>query len=154
MSLGSALVLLAAVGLVALDILVASPWTGLPVVLVMAGVTVAVAEQVRQIIASRRGLAGLAGVLWFEGSLLLALLGFLLARVFLVMAMFAGATARQIAAVETYDLVFMGSHGHGRIIELDAWLIEHPRPLKATSSMTPSSSTMRSSSTSSPQRGL
>jgi len=58
---GSALVLLAAVGIVALDILVASPWTGLPVVLVMLIVTLAVAEQVRQIVASRGGAAGLAG---------------------------------------------------------------------------------------------
>ena len=39
------------------------------------------------------------------------------------------------------------------IIEPDAWLIEQPRPLKATSSMTPSSNSS-SSSTSSPQSGL
>ncbi len=108
MSPGSALVLLAAVGIVALDILVASPWTGLPVVLVMLIVTLAVAEQVRQIIASRGGTAGLAGVLWFEASLLLALLGFLVARVFVLTEMFGGATERQIAAAETYILVFMG----------------------------------------------
>jgi len=105
---GSALVLLAAVGIVALDILVASPWTGLPVVLVMLIVTLAVAEQVRQIVTTRGGAAGLAGVLWFEASLLLALLGFLVARVFVLTEMFGGATERQIAAAETYNLVFMG----------------------------------------------
>jgi trk system potassium uptake protein TrkH len=105
---GSALVLLAAVGMFALDILVASPWTGLPVVLVMLSVTVAVGEQVRQIVVARRGLDGLAGVLWFEASLLLALLGFMVARISVLTAMFAGVTARQIAAAETYDLVFLG----------------------------------------------
>jgi len=108
MSPGSALVLLAAALVFVLDIFVASPWTGLPVVLVMLIVTLAVAEQVRQIVASRRGSAGLAGVLWFEASLLLALLGFMVARMFVLTATFGGATARQIAAAETYDLVFMG----------------------------------------------
>ncbi len=107
MSLGSALVLLAAALVFVLDILVASPWTGLPVVLVMLSVTLAVAEQVRQIVVSRRGSAGLAGVLWFEASLLLALLGFLVARVFVLTEMFRGATERQIAAAETYNLVFI-----------------------------------------------
>jgi trk system potassium uptake protein TrkH len=105
-SLGSALVLVTALGVIVLDILVASPWTGLPVVLGMGLVTVAVAEQVRQLIAARRGTAGLAGVIWFEGSLLLALLGFLIARILVLTAMFEGATERQIAAAETYNLVF------------------------------------------------
>jgi trk system potassium uptake protein TrkH len=104
-SIGSALVLATALGIVALDILVASPWTGLPVVLGMGLVTVAVAEQVRQLIVSRRT-AGLAGVIWFEGSLLLALLGFLIARILVLTEMFEGATERQVAAAETYNLVF------------------------------------------------
>lgn len=107
MSPGSALVLLAAALVFVLDILVASPWTGVPVVLVMLIVTLAVAEQVRQIVAARRGSTGLAGVLQFEASLLLALLGFLVARVFVLTEMFGGATDRQVAAAETYDLVFM-----------------------------------------------
>ncbi|HEY8376099.1 MAG TPA: potassium transporter TrkG [Nannocystis sp.] len=107
MSLGSALILLLALGVVALDIAVASPWTGLVIVFAMAGVTLAVAEAVRQMLASRGKPEGLAGVLWFEGSLLLALLGFLGARALVLVDAFAGtADANAIAAAETYDLVF------------------------------------------------
>ena len=80
MSIGSVLVLLVALGVVALDVAVASPWTGLIIVFGMAAVTLAVAEEVRQMIFARRKAAGMDGVLWFEVSLLLALLGFLLAR--------------------------------------------------------------------------
>lgn len=106
-SAGSALVLLAALGVVALDILVASPWTGLPVVLVMAIVTFAAFEQVRQMVTARHKEAGLRGVLWFEVSLIVALVGFLIARTLVLAAMFGGdMDPRRIAAAETYDLVF------------------------------------------------
>lgn len=106
MSLGSALVIVVALGVVALDIVVASPWTGLPVVLGMGLVTLAVAERVRQVLAARRPADGLAGVLWFEGSLLLALLGFVIARALVLAEMFEGRSEAQVAAAETYDLVF------------------------------------------------
>jgi len=106
-STGSALVLLVLLGVFALDLAVASPWTGLPVVLAMALVTFAAFEQVRQMVVARRKAAGLRGVLWFEVALIVALLGFLVARVLVLTAAFGGsATARQIAAGETYDLVF------------------------------------------------
>lgn len=106
-SIGSGIVLLVALGLVALDIAVASPWTGLPVVLGMVIVTFATFEQVRQMVVARRKEAGLRGVLWFEVGLIVALLGFLVARVLVLARAFAGeATAVQIAAGETYDLVF------------------------------------------------
>lgn len=107
MSIGSVIVLLVALGVVALDIAVASPWTGLPVVLGMAIVTFAAFEQVRQMLAARRKEAGLRGVLWFEVSLIVALLGFLVARVLVLARMFGGETGEQVvAAAETYDLVF------------------------------------------------
>src|SRR5690606_14460340 len=89
-SLGSVLVLLVALGLVALDIAVTSPWTGLVIVFGMAFVTLAVAEEVRQMISSRHKEAGLTGVLRFEISLLLALLGFLVARALSLVDAFAG----------------------------------------------------------------
>ncbi len=101
------LILLVALGLVALDIAVASPWSGLPVVLGMAIVTVAVVEQVRQIVAAHGRAARLGGVLRFEVALIFALLGFLVARGFVLVQEFGGAvTARQLAAAETYDLLF------------------------------------------------
>lgn len=107
MSAGSVLVLLVALGLIGLDIAVASPWTGLPVVLLMAIVALSVAEQVRQMVVARKQEVGLRGVLLFEVSLIVALLGFLVARAFLLALQFSGeASARQIAAAETYDLVF------------------------------------------------
>lgn len=107
MSTGSALVLLVLLGVFALDLAVASPWTGLPVVLTMALVTLAAFEQVRQMVVARRKVAGLRGVLWFEVALIVALLGFLVARALVLTAAFGGdATPRQIAAGETYDLVF------------------------------------------------
>jgi trk system potassium uptake protein TrkH len=106
-SAGSVIVLLVALGLVALDIAVASPWTGLPVVLLMALVALAVAEQVRQMVVARKKEAGLRGVLLFEVGLIVALLGFLVARSFVLALMFSGdATAKQVAAAETYNLVF------------------------------------------------
>jgi trk system potassium uptake protein TrkH len=106
-SAGSVIVLLVALGLVGLDIAVASPWTGLPVALLMAIVTLSVAEQVRQMIVARKQEAGLRGVLLFEVSLIVALLGFLVARAFVLALQFSGdAGERQIAAAETYDLVF------------------------------------------------
>jgi trk system potassium uptake protein TrkH len=106
-SFGSWLVLLLALGLVALDIAVASPWTGLPVVLGMAFVTLGIGEQVRQLVAARRQAVGLSGVLRFEVALILSLLGFLIARSFVLVVEFSGeATLREIAAADTYDLVF------------------------------------------------
>ncbi|MDC0723257.1 TrkH family potassium uptake protein [Nannocystis bainbridge] len=107
MSIGSLIVLLVAVAVVALDVAVASPWTGLLVVLGMGIVTLAVAEQVRQMIAAHRKDANLGGVLWFEVALFLALLGFFLARAVILGDAFDGPlTARRLAAAETYDLVF------------------------------------------------
>ena len=109
MSIGSVLVLLLALGVVALDVGVASPWTGLVIVFGMAAVTLAVAEEVRQMIFARRKAEALAGVLWFEVSLLLALLGFLLARTLALTAAFGGDLgASGVAAAKTYDLVFTG----------------------------------------------
>ncbi|MCY1004874.1 TrkH family potassium uptake protein [Nannocystis pusilla] len=108
MSIGSVLVLLVALGVVALDVAVASPWTGLIIVFGMAAVTLAVAEEVRQMIfARRKAAAGMDGVLWFEVSLLLALLGFLLARTLALTGQFGGTLeASGLRALETYDLVF------------------------------------------------
>src|SRR5690606_12992345 len=64
-------------------------------------------EQIRQMVAARRDAAGLRGVMWFEVGLLAALLGFLVARAAVLVEMLGGAaTARQIAAAETYNLVF------------------------------------------------
>jgi trk system potassium uptake protein len=101
------IVLLAALGLVALDIAVASPWVGLPVVLGMGIVTVAAFERVRQTVARHGGAAGLGGLLRFEVALLAALVGLMVARGFVLLHEFEGsATARQIAAAETYDLLF------------------------------------------------
>ncbi|MFY0532847.1 hypothetical protein [Nannocystis pusilla] len=107
MSIGSLIVLVVAVAVVALDVAVASPWTGLLVVLGMGIVTLAVAEQVRQMIAARRKSADVGGVLWFEVTLFLALLGFLVARAFILGDAFDGPLSeRRLAAAETYDLVF------------------------------------------------
>src|SRR5262249_20163151 len=104
---GSILVLLAALGVVVLDIALGSAWTGLLVSFAMATVALAVAEAGRQMVAVRRRAAELSGVLWFEASLLLALVGFLVARVLILAEQFAGtAGERAIAAAETYDLVF------------------------------------------------
>ncbi len=106
-SIGSGIILLVALGLVALDIAVGSPWTGLPVVLGMAIVAFAAFEQVRQMVVARGKAAGLRGVLWFEIGLIVALLGFLVARVLVLARSFSGeATAAQAAAGDTYDLVF------------------------------------------------
>jgi trk system potassium uptake protein TrkH len=118
-SAGSVIVLLVALGLVGLDIAVASPWTGLPVVLLMAIVTLSVAEQVRQMIAARKQEAGLRGVLLFEVALIVALLGFLVARAFVLALEFSGdASERQIAAAETYNLVFttLGAIAGGLVV--------------------------------------
>jgi len=114
---GNWLILLAAVAVIALDVSVAAPWTGLPVLILMALVVLAVAERMRQLISERREpvvTAGpqanwLGGVLWFEGALLAALFGFMVARGVLVWHMFnpdgVDPVAR-VAAAQTYDLVF------------------------------------------------
>lgn len=117
MPVGNWLILLAAVAVIALDVSVAAPWTGLPVLILMALVVLAVAERMRQLISERREpvvTAGpqanwLGGVLWFEGALLAALFGFMVARGVLVWHMFnpdgVDPVAR-VAAAQTYDLVF------------------------------------------------
>jgi trk system potassium uptake protein TrkH len=113
---GNWLVLLVALAVVALDVSVTAPWTGLPVFIGMLLVVLAVAERTRQLVAGRRtapalgGAAGsLGGVLWFEGMLLVALVGFAVARGLLVWHMFdpdgVDAAGRD-AAAQTYDLVF------------------------------------------------
>ncbi|MBL9101121.1 MAG: TrkH family potassium uptake protein [Myxococcales bacterium] len=107
MSVGNWLILALALGIVALDITAASPWTGLPVVLGMAFVTLAIGELVRQTVAVHRKTGGFAAVLRFEVALIAGLLGFLVARAFVLAVQFSGeATARQVASAETYDLVF------------------------------------------------
>ncbi len=121
MPVGNWLVLLVALAIVALDVGLTSPWTGLPVLIGMVLVVLAVAERTRQLLAERRTSvppptlqpqqpAGwLSGVLWFEGALLLALLGFAVARGFVVVHMFApeaGDAASRAGAAQTYDLVF------------------------------------------------
>ncbi len=119
---GNWLVLLVALAIVGLDISLALPWTGLPVLVGMLLVVLAVAERVRQLVVAPRtaghlgqpGQPGqpagwLSGVLWFEGSLLIALLGFTVARFFVVLHMFspsAGDVASRAGAAQTYDLVF------------------------------------------------
>ncbi len=121
---GNWLVLLVALAIVGLDISLGSPWTGPPVLIGMLLVVLAVAERLRQLVAQPRtaqpGQPGppgppgqsagwLSGVLWFEGSLLVALLGFAVARFFVVLEMFsptAGDAASRAGAAQTYDLVF------------------------------------------------
>jgi len=113
---GNWLILLVALAIVGLDLALASPWTGLPVLVGMLLVVLAVAERLRQLVAQPRVTAApgqpagwLSGVLWFEGSLLLALLGFTVARLFVVLHMFApgaGDAASRAGAAQTYDLVF------------------------------------------------
>jgi trk system potassium uptake protein TrkH len=114
MPVGNWLVVLVVLAVFALDIGVASPWTGLPVMLVMLGLLVAVAERTRQVLGERRAAqvdaAGwLAGVLWFEGALVAALIGFAVGRGVVLYHMFvpdSGDMAGRIAAAQTYDLVF------------------------------------------------
>ncbi len=113
---GNWLVLLVALAIVGLDLALRSPWTGPPVLVLMLLVVLAVAERVRQLVVQPRtaAVAGqpagwLSGVLWFEGSLLVALLGFAVARFFVVLQMFsptAGDVASRAGAAHTYDLVF------------------------------------------------
>ena len=115
---GNWLILLAALAVVVLDISVAAPWTGLPVLVGMLLVVLAVAERMRQLAAERRtptpAVVGqqanlLGGVLLFEGVLLAALVGFAVARGVIVWHMFnpdgVDPTGRA-AAAQTYDLVF------------------------------------------------
>ncbi len=116
MPVGNWLILLVALVVVGVDISVAAPWTGLPVVVVMLLVVLAVAERMRQLVTERRSptAAGqpanwLGGVLLFEGALLAALVGFMVARGLVVWHMFTpdGAdVAARAAAAQTYDLVF------------------------------------------------
>lgn len=115
---GNWLIVLAALAIVALDISVAAPWTGLPVFLGMLLVVLAVTERVRQLVAARRtptpAAAGqqanlLGGVLLFEGVLLAALVGFTVARGLIVWHMFNPDGVDPVgraAAAQTYDLVF------------------------------------------------
>ena len=115
MPVGNWLVVLLVLAAFAVDIAVASPWTGLPVIVVMLGVLVAVAERTRQVLGERRaarsdGAGGLEGVLWFEGALALALVGFAVARGLVLYHMFvpdSGDMAGRVAAAQTYDLVFV-----------------------------------------------
>ncbi len=103
------LLLFVALAVVALDVSVAAPWTGLPVFIGMLIVVLAVAERIRQLVTGRRQLAGgLGGVLWFEGALLAGLVGFAVARGLLVWHMFdpAGVDPGRTAAAQTYDMVF------------------------------------------------
>jgi trk system potassium uptake protein TrkH len=114
MPVGNWLVVLLVLAVFALDIAVASPWTGLPMIVVMLGTLVAVAERTRQILGERRaakvdGAGGLEGVLWFEGALALALVGFAVARGLVLYHMFgpdSGDMTGRVAAAQTYDLVF------------------------------------------------
>ena len=116
MPVGNWLILLVALVVVGVDISVAAPWTGLPVVVVMLLVVLAVAERMRQLVTERRSptAAGqpanwLGGVLLFEGALLAALVGFMVARGLVVWHMFSpdgAAVAARAAAAQTYDLVF------------------------------------------------
>ena len=113
MPVGNWLVLFVAVAVVALDVSVTAPWTGLPVFIGMLLVVLAVAERSRQLLVDRRASpvhAGqLGGVLWFEGALLAALVGFAVARGVIVWHMFTPEGAEQasrIEAAKTYDLVF------------------------------------------------
>lgn len=113
MPVGNWLVLSVVVAVLGLDIAAASPWTGLPVMLVMLGVLLAVAERTRQLLGERRAAqvegGWLAGVLWFEGALVVALVGFAVARAVVLYHMFApdsGDMAGRVAAAQTYDLVF------------------------------------------------
>ena len=109
---GNWLVLLVALAVVALDVSVVAPWTGLPVFLGMLLVVLAVAERMRQLVTDRRGATGggwLGGVLWFEGALLAALVGFAVARGWIVWHMFTPDgvdPAGRVAAAQTYDMVF------------------------------------------------
>ncbi|MBL8970818.1 MAG: hypothetical protein JNK56_09580, partial [Myxococcales bacterium] len=111
MPVGNWLVLLVALAVVALDVSVVAPWTGLPVFLGMLLVVLAVAERMRQLVTDRRGATGggwLGGVLWFEGALLAALVGFAVARGWIVWHMFTpdGVDPGRVAAAQTYDMVF------------------------------------------------
>lgn len=118
MPVGNWLILVVATGLVALDISVAAPWTGLPVMMVMLLTVLAVAERTRQLVTEGRRqtagppgpqTSGLGGVLWFEGALLAALVGFTVARGLIVWHMFnpdGVDPAGRAAAAQTYDLVF------------------------------------------------
>ncbi len=115
---GNWLVLFTALAVVALDISVAAPWTGLPVLVVMLLVVLAVAERIRQLVVERRGAAVVGpgqpaswhrGVVVFEGILLAALVGFTVARALIVWHMFTPDgvdPAGRAAAAQTYDLVF------------------------------------------------
>ena len=109
---GNWLVLLVALAVVALDVSVVAPWTGLPVFLGMLLVVLAVAERMRQLVTDRKGATGggwLGGVLWFEGALLVALVGFAVARGWIVWHMFTPDgvdPAGRVAAAQTYDMVF------------------------------------------------
>ena len=121
MPVGNWLVLLVALAVVALDVSLTSPWTGLPVLVGMLLVVLAVAERTRQLVGGRRAApaagqpAGwLSGVLWFEGALLLALVGFAVARGFVVLHMFSpvpGDALSRAGAAQTYDLVFTALAG-------------------------------------------
>jgi hypothetical protein len=63
---GNWLVLLVALAMVALDVSVAAPWTGLPVFLGMLLVVLAVAERMRQLVFTTRGGGQPAG--WLSGG--------------------------------------------------------------------------------------
>ena len=112
---GNWLVLLVALAVVALDISMTAPWTGLPVFVGMLLVVLAVAERMRQLYVERRSPTEgqpanwLGGVLLFEGVLLAALVGFMVARGVVVWHMFTPEGADSLAraaAAQTYDLVF------------------------------------------------
>ncbi|HEY0137741.1 MAG TPA: hypothetical protein VGB85_26830, partial [Nannocystis sp.] len=116
MPVGNWLILLVALVIVGVDISVTAPWTGLPVLVVMVIVVLAVVERMRQLYGERRSPtpAGqpanwLGGVLLFEGVLLAALFGFMVARGLVVWHMFTPEGADSLAraaAAQTYDLVF------------------------------------------------
>jgi trk system potassium uptake protein TrkH len=113
---GNWLILLVALVIVGVDISVTAPWTGLPVIVVMLLVVLAVAERMRQLHGERgsptaAGLpaSSLGGVLLFEGVLLAGLFGFMVARGVVVWHMFTPEGADSLAraaAAQTYDLVF------------------------------------------------